>query len=99
MKPLWDTPISQLDNAIQNWEANYPNWPANFTYQSQNIPTAELNRSFVEIVGLVKTIADSNDIDAMLLAVHQPNVISVSAQILQAVSNLPSNHQAFGTTC
>ena len=74
MKPLWDTPISQLDNALQSWETNFPALPSSFIYQTQNIPIAEFNSSFVEIVGLVKAIGSSDDIDAMLLAVHQPNV-------------------------
>lgn len=95
MKPLWDTPISQLDNALLSWETNFPALPSSFIYQTQNIPIAEFNSSFVEIVGLVKAIGSSDDIDAMLLAVHQPNVINICSQILQTVSNLPSNPNAY----
>lgn len=95
MKPLWETPISQLDNALLSWETNFPALPSSFVYQTQNIPIAEFNSSFVEIVGLVKAIGSSDDIDAMLLAVHQPNVINICSQILQTVSNLSSNPNAY----
>ena len=91
MKPQWDVSIGQIEAAYQLWQSVQNNLPSSFTYQNTAIPTSELNSSFSEIVGLIKSVANREDIDAVLLAIHQPNIISVCATFPQIGPNSTAN--------
>ncbi len=95
MKPQWESQISMLNAAMQQWEEISPKIPATFTYQNTVFSVKELTTSLREIVGIVRAVADCEDIDPVLLAVHQQNIITVCGQIPQSISNLISSPQSY----
>jgi hypothetical protein len=95
MKPQWESQISMLNTAMQQWEEIYPKIPATFTYQNAVFSVKDLSTSLAETIGIVRAVANCEDIDPVLLAVHQQNIITVCGQIPLAISNLNSNPQSF----
>ncbi len=93
MKPQWESLLNQINSAYQNWQDVYSVLPATFDYQGINISISDLNVSFAEIVGMVNFVATSEEINPILLAVHQPVIINTIPQLVQVVANLRANPQ------
>jgi len=96
VKPQWEAQIGILNNALQQLEELYPKLPATFTIQGVTISVRdELITSLTEIIGIVNVVASSEDIDPILLATHQQNIVNICNQIPQAIGNLISNPQTY----
>jgi hypothetical protein len=95
MKPQWEAQIGILSNALQQFEEMHTKLPPTFPFQSLAMAVKDVLDSFNEIVGIVKSVANNEDIDPVLLAVHQPNIFNICNQIPQAMSNLIANPQAY----
>lgn len=95
MKPQWESQIAILENALQQLHDLGERLPATYSMQGVTITTEEFKISFREIIGIIKAISYSESIDAILLAIHQPNVVASCNQIQQIISNLPSNPQPY----
>ena len=93
MKPQWENQIGILENALQQLRDLGSRLPATFTIQGVTITANNLITSLIEIIGITKTIADSEDIDPILLAIHQPNLVANCNGIPQTMSNLSSSPQ------
>jgi hypothetical protein len=95
MKPQWEAQIGILSNALQQFEEMHSKLPATFAFQSLTMAVKDVLVSFNEMVGLVRSVANNEDIDPVLLAVHQSSIFSICNQIPQAMSNLIANPQAY----
>ncbi|MBM4206912.1 MAG: hypothetical protein FJ190_02470 [Gammaproteobacteria bacterium] len=95
MRPQWESQISMLDSALQQWEEMYPKLPATFTYQNAVFTVKELTTSLREIIGIVRAVSSCEDIDPVLLAVHQQNIINVCGQIPSAIVNSIASPQSY----
>lgn len=93
MKPQWENVIAQINSAYQNWQDVYSVLPATFIYQGINISISDLNAAFAEIVGMVNLVSNSEDINPVLLAVHQQGIVNVMPQMVQIQANLRANPQ------
>ena len=95
MKPQWESLVLQLNNAYKSWQEVYSALPSSFIFQDITIPTAELNAQFAETKGMINLVAESENINPVTFAVHQQNIVSLVAQIVQAVANVSGSPQPY----
>ncbi len=93
MKPQWESLTEQMQSAYQSWQDVYKTIPTTYVFQGISVSTSDLNVTFAEIIGMVNLIANSEEINSVLFAIHQQNIVNVIPQIVQAVANLSANPQ------
>ena len=95
MKPQWESLVLELNNAYQSWQDVYSTLPSSFDFQGIPIATAELNVQFAQTQGMINLVAESENINPVTFAVHQQNIVSLVAQIVQAVANVSGSPQTY----
>lgn len=93
MKPQWENQIGILENALLQLSDLGKRLPATFTIQGVTVTTDALEVSLKQVIEITKTISNSEEIDPILLAIHQNNIVNVCNQISQVMSSLSSNQQ------
>lgn len=94
MKPQWQSLTEQMHSAYQSWQDIYRTIPTTYVFQGISISTSDLNVTFAEILGMVDLVANSEEINSLLFAIHQQNIVNVIPQIVQTVTNLSANPQS-----
>jgi hypothetical protein len=92
MKPQWDAQIAQFSSVIDKWRSVVPRLPATFnTSQGISVPTNDLAKTLEELYAAIKDINGNNEVDPILLGVHQAGVLNPIGQLAALVNNLQAN--------
>ncbi|MDH4462657.1 MAG: hypothetical protein QE290_01290 [Acidovorax sp.] len=92
MRPQWDIQIIQFNNAVTQLRSVISSLPPAFnTAQGVTVQTDEAISSLEELATEVEAVGNSNDIDPLLLGIHQNGVLPPIAQITALASSLSSN--------
>jgi hypothetical protein len=92
MRPQWDSQIIQFNDAITQIRSVMASLPPTFnTAQGVIVQTDEAVSSLEELKMTVETVGNANDIDPLLLGIHQSGVLGPIAQIAASASTLVSN--------
>ena len=93
MKPQWDALVSELTALKKQWDALAPRLPEqiNVTQPPNSISKEALSQALADTVVLVAATNQRDDIDAVMLTVHQQGLQNSATALKQALRNAQQN--------
>lgn len=93
MKPQWETQLAQLKAAKSQWDTVSASLADTITIQHQpgNIPKQAITDSLANIIAQLETISQRSDVDAILISVHQPGLVTTINALIQNIAVIQQN--------